>query len=255
MYKPTEKHRILTLNKLWSYKLFAVLILIIVVAFGLYGWLVPIYFKDWGTSGTFGDTFGGLNSLFSGIALAGLVTTMTFQRKQMNEQEDFNKLQFLQSRYEYLLGQFKAWKTSGFNYTGFFDEVEKALVDSDDEKIDEIFYKYGAEYKHFIFMFKTTLDFIANEYVPNNIYITRKDIETSMLIEILKSKIGQYDLALLGIHSIKMNDQELHGLINKFDLLRDIEEAYFGDYPFMYGAIYGEYITWEDNEKHTHYKE
>ncbi len=51
------------------------------------GWL-PHEGGDWQTSGTFGDSFGALNSLFSGLALAGLVYTIFLQRHEISMQRE-----------------------------------------------------------------------------------------------------------------------------------------------------------------------
>lgn len=41
-------------------------------------------------AGSFGDSFGSLNTLFSGLALAGIVYTILLQRKDLNDQKDFH---------------------------------------------------------------------------------------------------------------------------------------------------------------------
>ncbi|MGA0435503.1 MAG: hypothetical protein ACO3MV_07530 [Flavobacteriales bacterium] len=40
-------------------------------------------FEDWTERGTFGDLFGGVNALFSGLAFAGLIYTIVLQRKEI----------------------------------------------------------------------------------------------------------------------------------------------------------------------------
>jgi hypothetical protein len=50
------------------------------------GFAVWWVFPDWKTRGTFGDMFGGINALFSGIALAGVVIAIIFQRQELRLQ-------------------------------------------------------------------------------------------------------------------------------------------------------------------------
>ncbi len=50
------------------------------------GLAVGFYFGDWGVSGTFGDTFGFINSLFSGLAFAGVIFTIILQNRELAEQ-------------------------------------------------------------------------------------------------------------------------------------------------------------------------
>lgn len=44
--------------------------------------------KDETNRGTFGDMFGGINSLFSGLAFAGIILTILLQRKELKLQRD-----------------------------------------------------------------------------------------------------------------------------------------------------------------------
>jgi hypothetical protein len=45
-------------------------------------------FKDWPTRGQFGDMFGVINSLFSGLAFAGLVYTILLQQQELALQRE-----------------------------------------------------------------------------------------------------------------------------------------------------------------------
>ena len=40
-------------------------------------------YKTWALSGTFGDTFGAINSLFSGFAFAGIIFTIILQKREL----------------------------------------------------------------------------------------------------------------------------------------------------------------------------
>lgn len=59
------------------------LMLIIVgvwVVFALCSWF---YFENWQLGGVFGDTFGAINALFSGLALAGIIYTVWLQKDEL----------------------------------------------------------------------------------------------------------------------------------------------------------------------------
>lgn len=66
-------------TKMWPFYLLATLILIICVV---------CYFllKDNPERGTFGDMFGSVNALFSGIALAGIIFTIYLQKEELRLQ-------------------------------------------------------------------------------------------------------------------------------------------------------------------------
>lgn len=57
----------------------------------LFLWIISAFiswfiFKDWKESASFGDTFGGINSLFSGLALAGIIYTIFLQKTELSLQ-------------------------------------------------------------------------------------------------------------------------------------------------------------------------
>ena len=71
---------------------FIVLAIVIVAVWIGNFFLMPLLFPDTGNStgnaGTAGDMFGGLTALFSGLAFAGLVTTLFMQRKELELQRN-----------------------------------------------------------------------------------------------------------------------------------------------------------------------
>lgn len=74
----------------------------------IYLFFVNYLFKDWTKSGTFGDTFGALNALFSGIAIAGLITTILIQKNELKHQREELALQrnkMKETRKEFLLNR------------------------------------------------------------------------------------------------------------------------------------------------------
>lgn len=62
------------------------LILLIIIAWLLSGVIIWYIFNDWTKSGPFGDTFGAINSLFSGLALAGIIYTIFLQKNELELQ-------------------------------------------------------------------------------------------------------------------------------------------------------------------------
>jgi hypothetical protein len=51
------------------------------------------FFEDWQESGVFGDSFGGLNALFTGLAFGVLVYTMLLQKQELKLQREELALQ------------------------------------------------------------------------------------------------------------------------------------------------------------------
>jgi hypothetical protein len=62
---------------------FLVIVLWIGFLFGTY-----VGFKDWEQSGVFGDTFGAVNALFSGLALGGVFVAILLQSQELQHQRE-----------------------------------------------------------------------------------------------------------------------------------------------------------------------
>ena len=81
-----------TPKKFWdieNFKMWIVIISVILIAFYL---SVYLCINNAGDRGTFGDTFGAVNALFSGLAFAGMYVALTLQRKEFKlQREEFEK--------------------------------------------------------------------------------------------------------------------------------------------------------------------
>lgn len=68
-----------------------IILLLIVIIFAVWvGWpfFVAARFTEWSERGQFGDLFGGLNTLFSGFAFAGIIVAIWLQRKELQLQRE-----------------------------------------------------------------------------------------------------------------------------------------------------------------------
>nr|WP_297911130.1 hypothetical protein [uncultured Allomuricauda sp.] len=62
------------------------LLILVVFIWGLSAILILYFFDSWDQRGTFGDLFGAVNALFSGMAFAGLIYTIILQKQDINLQ-------------------------------------------------------------------------------------------------------------------------------------------------------------------------
>jgi uncharacterized membrane protein len=69
-------------------KLFAIIAISIAIIAIIYPIVISHYFKDWQERGTFGDAFGALNAVFSGITVAGLIVAILMQRREIADQNE-----------------------------------------------------------------------------------------------------------------------------------------------------------------------
>lgn len=88
-------------------------LLVLIGVLGIYGgfagmllWNVPFFqFGDSLREGTFGDSFGTLNALFSGLAFSGVIITVLLQRKDLKEARAQASNQQIESQFYNLLAQ------------------------------------------------------------------------------------------------------------------------------------------------------
>lgn len=66
------------------YLLFALVLCSLIIA----GFTIYHAFDSWADRGTFGDMFGAVNSLFSGLAFAGVIYAILLQRKELELQRE-----------------------------------------------------------------------------------------------------------------------------------------------------------------------
>ena len=59
------------------------LILLVIIIWIISGIIVWLIFNNWEKSAAFGDTFGFINSLFSGLALAAIIFTIHLQKNEL----------------------------------------------------------------------------------------------------------------------------------------------------------------------------
>jgi len=71
-------------RRTWS--LFLKVSLLVIGIWGASATMLVLMVDDFGKSGTFGDSFGVLNTLFSGLAFAGIIVTVKIQNDEMREQ-------------------------------------------------------------------------------------------------------------------------------------------------------------------------
>lgn len=75
-----------TKSRLWIWIIIA--IVGVIALWGLSWWGISNYIDSPTDQGTFGDMFGAVNALFSGLAFAGLIVTLLYQKEELKLQRD-----------------------------------------------------------------------------------------------------------------------------------------------------------------------
>lgn len=202
-------------NYLKSYIKIAIAFLVLALVFPF---AVNAYFSDWTESGTFGDTFGALNAVFSGLALAGVVVTILIQRTELKNQREeliLQRNEMKETRKEFLLN-----RTTTLVYNQL-DRFEKALNDFRFQTPDMTVLKgndailYLDENKHNVFLgneenkeankieMKGTIIELLKLYQPNKSEIEKFAHSTYNSVEVLKRLIYKTELEVEQLKDLK----------------------------------------------------
>lgn len=79
-------------NNQLKINLLAKIIILVLALWVLSAVMILIFLEDWPSRGTFGDLFGAVNALYSGLAFAGLIYTIILQKEDLALQRNEIKL-------------------------------------------------------------------------------------------------------------------------------------------------------------------
>lgn len=228
---------------------------------GLSGLLIQLYYgssPDDGR-GTFGDMFGAINSLFSGLAFAGLIYTINIQRSELALQRQELSLQREEVRRstEELAGQKEQmirqrFETTFFNLLSIHNEIVTSIdyssvigrivfikfasemqMQSSGGKVEELAFKetykkYGVAIEHYYKNILTVIDFVNNEKI---LTLSEKQV----YISFLKGQITPHELVFLYYNSL-YNNNELNrqNLLSKFAFYNFFDDLNFN---LIFGKI------------------
>lgn len=75
-------------KEILSHKAIIAIILSVILLWGIYWFFTFNGFQGWSERGQFGDMFGGLNALFSGLAFAGVIIAIILQKEELRLQRE-----------------------------------------------------------------------------------------------------------------------------------------------------------------------
>lgn len=104
--------------------IFLIIAVVLLIVTFIFPFAINRYFSDWSISGTFGDTFGALNALFSGLAFTGVIVTILIQRTELKNQRtelQLQRIEMQETRKEFLIN-----RTTSLVYNQL-DRFEKSI--------------------------------------------------------------------------------------------------------------------------------
>lgn len=212
------------------------LITLLIVIWAVGGLIVFLAYRDPNDRGTFGDMFGTINALFSGLAFAGIIYTIFLQRIELRYQRN----EIAKSTAE-LAGQKEQMTIQRFEHS-FFSllSIQNEIVsnvDYNSVKGRMVFYKlhsdlhnYYSDSKDEVAAFSklySNYHYVIEHYSRNLITIVRF-VNSSELcadekrkyVGFLKSQISSYELVIFFYYCF--DRQEILILLKKYDFFDSI---------------------------------
>lgn len=223
--------------------LFILLILMIIISivWTVSGFLVHNFFTEWAERGQFGDMFGAVNSLFSGLAFAGVVYTILLQRKELalqrNEiskstkelegQKNLMDLQKFENKFFQLINLHHDIIGSTGHGRGIFQTLATAMYNALpkqnitltllNETYFELYNKNKTELGHYFRNLYHIVKFVDS--TPELM-----DFETRYsYIRILRAQLSTYEIVLLSYNGLSKHGKGFMELIEKYKLLKNID--------------------------------
>lgn len=202
--------------------------------------------------GQFGDLFGSVNALFSGLAFAGMIITLWFQREELHLQRDelIQTREELRSQREEFEEQNKTlhrqrFENIFFNMLSLHEQITvnvdigirddkgnkiigrplyKKVVSSitsdyaisafmnGDKKGIKEFLKSKQEYKHFNQYFRHSYEIL--KLIDSSDLIS--DDERKGYVDIMRSQLADSDLALLAIYSVSEDGESFRQVAKRY---------------------------------------
>ena len=238
--------------------LFVILILVAYLGFACTQW------SSWSTRGTFGDSFGAPNALFSGLAFAGLIVTLIMQKDELSmqrEELDEAKQELRQQSIEFKK-QNKTMNLQRFENTFFnmldlqetitrnlhYDSLDGAdFFECDGRMVFNKFYTYKmldfeenirgiGDYLHLkgLHQYSSVPDIEVFDHYFRHLYRIFKFVNESPLIEteeerydyacIVRSQLSEYELLMLFYNSLQEENEKFKILIEKFAVFKNIRK-------------------------------
>jgi hypothetical protein len=181
-------------------------IILVFLLWGISWLLISTCLNDWKDRGTFGDMFGAVNSLFTGLAFAGLIYTIYLQREELertDEELKNHKLQ-LEKQNENIAKQ--NFEMTFFNMLTNIQSITNNMVAPIGEKTGRI-------YLHELF--ENFHDSFDSDHKYQTVILTVDDTNKDHLKEIV---IHKYD-NLFNIHSYNLGHfyRTIHNLLKMIE--------------------------------------
>lgn len=229
------------------YVLEIISVFILIIGTWLLTWYIG-YNVDYSNRGTFGDMFGSINALFSGLALAGIIFTFFLQREDLK----ITRKDLEQTRKEFEIQNktlhYQRFEATLFNLLSLHQKVVDGLYYKSEDEISvkgrNVFRKVYETNREKIS--SNTFDYneCDLEHYFRNIYRIIKFIDTSVFhegtekekeekkyqnVKFLREQLSIYEQILIYYWGISDKGEKIHPYIEKFTFLKNIPESFINN--------------------------
>lgn len=243
---------------IWSILLVLFVFLLFFASLGF----VCTHWTDWQTRGTFGDSFGALNALFSGLAFAGLIVTLIMQKEELGMQrEELNdakqelRQQSIEFKKQNKTLNLQRFENTFFNMLNLQETITRNLnydcsdggdpFECDGRMVFNKFYTYKMlDFEENIrgigmylqrkglHQYSRVPDIEVFDHYFRHLYRIFKFVNESPLIEteeerydyacIVRSQLSEYELLMLFYNSLQEENAKFKILIEKFAVFNNL---------------------------------
>ena len=226
---------------------------IIVVLLWCVSWFLISQFYEGQDRGFFGDQFGAINALFSGLAFAGVIVTLFYQKEELKSQRiDVIRQSFERNYFQLLSLHSNIVKTIKLNRDDedvttrrdskeiyaleFFEMIAGDVVDeiaknkADITPLKKLNISYQIifdEYRNILSHYFRNLYHIIR-YINEAKNISKEDKES--FIKITRAQLSSYELVMLAYNGLSERGKEFKKYIEDYELLKNIDFE-FTEFP------------------------
>lgn len=114
-------------GKIQTQKVIWTSVIVVIALWTVSAATIAILFDDWGERGTFGDMFGCINALFSGLAFSGLIVTLIFQHEDLKNQRQDLKDQRIEFQTQNETLKLQRFENTFFNMLSLHHEIVSGM--------------------------------------------------------------------------------------------------------------------------------
>ncbi len=206
-----------------------------------YNWLIIDRFGVHKSAGTFGDSYGPLGVIISGLALVGVIITVIIQQSQIKEQRQYLARSEMNDTFFNLLDHFDEIKQEILatesnkekEFTSFYDELVKRFLSSSDNTAMQIYSDFYQDHEWSLNKYFRYLMYFLKYLNDHSEREGLREGEERLYSNLFRTKLSQEEQAIIYFNMLYRDNPKqkrlLKKYIRKFNLIGDLDS--WKDFP------------------------